>query len=371
MPISSRPFLRDGRFKLGVFAANCSSGTAVTKVPERWRASWENNLALAKLADEAGLDFMLPIARWRGYGGETDFQGETLETITWACGLLAHTKRLTIFGTVHVPLIHPILAAKQLVTADHVGAGRLGLNIVCGWNQDEFDMFCKTQLPHDERYAHGQEWWSVVSRLWSSDAPFSYEGVHVQVKDAVGNPKPWGGSRPVVMNAGSSAAGRAFAARNCDVLFTALIDHERARRDLASIRALAQDQFGRSLAVFTSTHVVCRPTRKEAEDYYRWYAEEQADGAAVDRLMLLQGLHAQSYPHEVFARFRTRFAGGHGSYPIVGSPDDVANAYARIAETGFAGATLAMVSYLESLPFFIAEVLPRLERQGVRPVNPN
>jgi alkanesulfonate monooxygenase SsuD/methylene tetrahydromethanopterin reductase-like flavin-dependent oxidoreductase (luciferase family) len=362
----ARSFLRDGAFKLGVFAANCSSGTAVTKVPERWHASWENNLALAKLADAAGLDFMLPIARWRGYGGETDFEGETLETITWACALLANTRRLTVFGTVHVPLIHPILAAKQLVTADHVGSGRLGLNIVCGWNQDEFDMFCQPQLPHDERYAHGQEWWDVVSRLWTSEEPVSYAGTYVKVSEAVSRPKPWGGTRPVVMNAGSSAAGRAFAARNCDVLFTALIDYERARRDLAAIRAMAESRFGRSLAVFTSSHVVCRPTRKEAEEYYRWYAEEQTDGAAVDRLMLLQGLHAQSYPPEVFAHFRTRFAGGHGSYPVIGSPDDVAQEYARIAGLGFAGATLAMVNYLESLPYFVAEVLPRLERAGVR-----
>ena len=47
----------------------------------------------------AGIDFMLPIARWKGYGGDTDYQGTTLETITWATGLLAKTKRLTVFGT--------------------------------------------------------------------------------------------------------------------------------------------------------------------------------------------------------------------------------------------------------------------------------
>jgi alkanesulfonate monooxygenase SsuD/methylene tetrahydromethanopterin reductase-like flavin-dependent oxidoreductase (luciferase family) len=40
-----------------------------------------------------------------------------------------------VFGTVHAPLIHPLIAAKQLVTADHIGQGRFGLNIVCGWNE--------------------------------------------------------------------------------------------------------------------------------------------------------------------------------------------------------------------------------------------
>jgi hypothetical protein len=61
--------------KLGLFAANCSSGNAATKVPERWDASWEHNVALARLADAAGIDFFLPIARWKGYPGESNFQG--------------------------------------------------------------------------------------------------------------------------------------------------------------------------------------------------------------------------------------------------------------------------------------------------------
>src|ERR1043166_6320236 len=81
--------------KIGVFGANCSSGRSATTVPERWSASWPDCLALARLADQAGIDFMLPIGRWKGYGGDTDFHGTTLETVTWACGLLAATRRIT------------------------------------------------------------------------------------------------------------------------------------------------------------------------------------------------------------------------------------------------------------------------------------
>ncbi len=71
---------------IGLFGANCSSGRAVTTVPERWTGSWADSLALARMADDAGIDFMLPIGRWKGYGGNTDYQGETLETITWGRG---------------------------------------------------------------------------------------------------------------------------------------------------------------------------------------------------------------------------------------------------------------------------------------------
>jgi hypothetical protein len=102
--------------KLGLFGVNCSSGRSATKVPERWSASWADCLALSRMAEDAGIDFMLPVGRWKGYGGDTDMHGETLETITWATGLLAATSRITVFGTVHAPLFHPIIAAKQCVT---------------------------------------------------------------------------------------------------------------------------------------------------------------------------------------------------------------------------------------------------------------
>src|SRR6202000_3560732 len=131
--------------KIGLFGANCSSGRAVTRVPERWSGTWPDNLRLARMADEAGIDFMLPIARWKGYGGDTDFHGRTLETITWAVGLLGATKRMTVFGTVHAPLFHPLIAAKEFVTADHIGEGRVGVHIVVGWNHGQFDMFGGTQ----------------------------------------------------------------------------------------------------------------------------------------------------------------------------------------------------------------------------------
>ena len=98
----TRPMFEDTGLKLGLFSANCSGGFAVTKIDERWDASWDNNEKMAIMADDAGLDFLLPIARWIGYGGDTNFHGGVLETITWQAGLLAKTKNITVFATVHV-----------------------------------------------------------------------------------------------------------------------------------------------------------------------------------------------------------------------------------------------------------------------------
>ena len=71
------------------------------------------------------------------------------------------------------------------------------------------------------------------------------------------------------MNAGSSSEGREFAARNCDFLFTVMIDPARGKADVAHIQALARARYQRELAVFTTTSVVGRPTRREAEEYHR------------------------------------------------------------------------------------------------------
>ena len=79
--------LLDGAdLKLGLFSANCSSGMAVTKIEDRWQATWDDNLRLGRLADEVGIDFMLPIARWIGYGGETNFHEGVLDPVALAAG---------------------------------------------------------------------------------------------------------------------------------------------------------------------------------------------------------------------------------------------------------------------------------------------
>src|SRR4051794_31124643 len=214
------PGLRDGnRLKLGLFGSNCSNGRSYLTLPERWDGTWESNLALARVADAAGLECIVPIARWKGYGGQTNVNGASLESIAWACGLLAQTQRINVFCTVHVPLVHPVVAAKQMATVDQVGNGRLGLNIVCGWNEDEFHMFGYEKHEHDDRYAQGEEWWEIVRRIWSGEGPFDFSGAHYQLRGVEGRPMPQGGETPVMMNAGSSPRGRRFAIEHSDMHF--------------------------------------------------------------------------------------------------------------------------------------------------------
>ncbi|MBM3609390.1 MAG: LLM class flavin-dependent oxidoreductase, partial [Alphaproteobacteria bacterium] len=341
---------------------------AVTMIENRWPADWEDNLALARMADEAGLDFLLPVARWKGYGGETDYQGATLETITWAAGLLASTQRITVFGTVHAPLFHPVIAAKQFVTADRIGQGRFGLNLVVGWNQDEFDMFGVTQREHEERYAYGQEWIDAVRMIWSDAEDFDFDGKYINLKKVRGKPKPWMGTQPVTMNAGASQSGREFALRNCDAFFTNAPRndlHSATRQHVKDIK-LQASRMGREIDVYTVGVVTCRPTRQDAEDYYRHCIVENADWGAVDTILAKRKITAASVGEEEFQRQRRHTANGMGGLPVIGNPDDVAQQLRMLCEAGLRGAGISLINYVEELPFFCSEVLPRLERLGIR-----
>ncbi len=360
-------FYSDNKLIIGLFGANCSSGRAVTLVENRWTGSWRDSLGLAQMADEIGLDFMLPIGRWKGYGGDTDYQGATLETFTWASGLLASTKRITVFGTIHAPLYNPIMAAKMCVTADHIGEGRFGLNMVCGWNEGEFEMFGVSQRDHERRYEYAQEWMDVVTRAWSKEGEFDYAGSHLNLRGVRAKPKPWGDVRPVIMNAGASANGRAFAIRNCDAFFTTASREsvQETQQKVGEIKAEARS-LGRELEVYTVGVVTCRPTMKEAQDYYHYASVERADWSAVDCIMAIKGLTPASMGQEAFEKRRAQYANGMGGVPIVGDPDHVAGELAKLNESGLRGIALSMVNYAEELPYFAQEVLPRLEKRGIR-----
>jgi FMNH2-dependent dimethyl sulfone monooxygenase len=356
------------RLKLGLFGANCSSGRAVTMVPERWSGSWPDCVALAQMADRAGIEFMLPIGRWKGYGGPTDYQGATWETVAWACGVLAKTERLTVFGTVHAPLIAPLIAAKEFVTADHIGEGRFGLNLVCGWNEGEFEMFGASLRDHEARYDYAQEWLDIVKLAWGPRDDFDFAGRFFDLKGVRAKPKPYGGTRPLIMNAGASPTGQAFAIRNCDALFSTIsrgISFDETAAHVRGVRARAREA-GREIGVYTVGVVTCRPSAREAEEYYRHAVVDNADWAAVDNILAMKNVTPDWHSPEEFARIRAHQANGMGGLPLVGDPDAVARELSRLAELGLTGIAVSFVNYLDELPYFCAEVLPRLERAGLR-----
>lgn len=72
------PLYSDNRLKLGVFGANVSNGCAATTAAGHLEMTWPNSRDIVTTADRAGFEALVPVARWRGFGGATDFQRHLL-----------------------------------------------------------------------------------------------------------------------------------------------------------------------------------------------------------------------------------------------------------------------------------------------------
>jgi len=134
---------------------------------------------------------------------------------------------------------------------------------------------------------------------------------------------------------------------------------------VAKVRRAASEAGG-DLGVYTVGVITCKPSRKEAEEYYHHWSVELADWSAVDGILAIKNISPQTVPPAEFDLKRRQYTEGMGGLSIVGDPDQVAKQLADLSTAGLTGIAVSGVNYLEELPFFCAEVLPRLERLGVR-----
>lgn len=367
-------YFGDNAFKLGLFGLNCSGGCTLSAAPERWTADWDDIVEVVRLGDEAGIEFALPVARWRGLG-ESYVWEKSFETFTQAAALGALTKRIGMFVTAHVPLVSPVMAAKAIATIDHVTKGRAGLNIVCGWNADEFAMHGVT-MKGDERYEQGSEWHEIFMRLISDPGDFDFDGKFYHLRNLTSNPKPVQ-QRPPIMSAGSSGPGQEFAAASADILFTSMHTYDTTRETIVRLKQLAAAR-DRNPDIYVQSLFVVRPTRKEAEEYYYYFAEQNADQEAVAYFKRQKSATLSKRTMEgdtaadraILASMRAsgqKYAGHFpGMHLLLGTPDDIVAEAKRLTSIGLAGGALVMLNYKNELPYFVQEVLPRMERAGLR-----
>jgi alkanesulfonate monooxygenase SsuD/methylene tetrahydromethanopterin reductase-like flavin-dependent oxidoreductase (luciferase family) len=127
-----------------------------------------------------------------------------------------------------------------------------------------------------------------------------------------------------------------------------------------------ESQGAHCVGAYTVAHVVCRPTDAEAEAYYERYAVTMADHEAVDIHMAGKKEFSQSHDRRTYDLHRQRFAGGAGSYPLVGSPQKITDGMIAIAGQGYEGIALSFVNYTQELPYFCNTVLPMLKEAGYR-----
>jgi dimethylsulfone monooxygenase len=356
------------RMKLGVMAFNCSHGSTITTVPEAWKLDWDDTIEIAKAVDQSGMEAILPVGRWRGYGGPSNFNSTTFETFTWASALGALTSYVTVLATCHVPLVHPLMVAKMTSTIDHVTHGRFALNIVCGWFKNEFDMFGADMRPHDDRYKYAAEWLDFLKQAWTRDDDFDFKSANFDAKAVWSQPKPLQKPYPPVMNAGGSPAAQDFTTRYCDMNFVHLKDRsnlETGRKEIAHLKSIARSH-GRETRIWIHVYVVCRETEKEAKDYLHSYVYEKGDWEAAGNLLRIFGLQSASYDPKTLENHKAHFIAGHGGYPLVGTAEQIAEELQKLADIGVDGCLISWVNYKDELRQWNSEVLPLLVHSGLR-----
>lgn len=357
----------DNALKLALFAINLRGGATLADVEGNVQARWPEIERYARHADRIGVDAIVPVARWRGYGGDADLGDRSFETFTWATGLLAATQRVQVFATVHVPLVHPVFAAKMAATADHVSGGRFGLNVVAGWYAKELAMFGVTQREHDDRYEVADEWTTIIRRLWTTPGEIDVHGRFFDIPAAFSEPKPLQQPYPTIMSAGTSPAGRDFAAKHADVNFAGLTTFDTAAQQIAEIKRFARETHGRELRIFARAHVVCRDTEREAKRYYDLVHRQYGDYAGAANVTGIAKAESQSTDWTMDQKkLLEGMIAGLWGIPMVGTAEQIVDQMLQVHQAGADGIALSFVDYDDGLTRLEQQIQPLLEQAGVR-----
>jgi len=342
--------------------------------PSTWTrgTSWSfaYNAECAVRADELGFDLVFGLAQWMGkggYGGTMQFRANATDPLLVTAGLAPLTRNVMLISTVHILYgWHPLHLAKFAASIDHMSDGRWGLNVVTGYKKSEYEMFGIVPIEHDLRYQMADEFCTLMRRLWTEEENLTVDGTWWRMKDAFVAPKPLHGS-VLMVNAASSGAGLEFAARHSDLIFItspAGADLGRACEALpahnARIKALARAH-GREVKTIINPHVICRETEADARAQHRAILEHQDPVAADNFYATFAGGDQASWR----AATREDWVIG-GNVHVVGSPDQVVDAFRRLHAAGCDGVQVNFYDYLPDLELFGTRVLPLMTQAGLR-----
>jgi dimethylsulfone monooxygenase len=131
------------------------------------------------------------------------------------------------------------------------------------------------------------------------------------------------------------------------------------------VKSKAHDDYQRDIKVMTYGLVVCRDTENEAKRAFQQVVDEGDWGAAGNVIKIAGSGASQSFDHAV-KEMQERFIAGWGGYPIVGTPEQVADELGALTETGMEGMICSLIDYNEELKYFGDNVIPLLKEAGLR-----
>ncbi|EIE98788.1 LLM class flavin-dependent oxidoreductase [Saccharomonospora glauca] len=345
-----------------------------------------------------------------------------LEPLTTLAALARATENIGLIATASSTYTEPYNLARQFASLDHISNGRVGWNIVTSWLKGAAANFGDTgQIDHDERYRRAFEYLDVVTKLWDSWAddarvddpasgiyvdlervrPIEHDGHYYHVKGALNIPRSPQG-RPVLVQAGSSEAGRQFAATYAEAVFTAHLEKATAvqfRTDLRQ-RAKAVGRDPERLLVLPGLSPAIGSTEAEAQRLWTELNEltvpevglahlsARFGGADLSHLSLDERLSPDDLPdpatvqgaqsraeliRDLVARERPtlrallhKLAGGRGHYITAGTPEQIADVVEDWFRDGAADGFNVMPPILPAvLEDFVEQVVPELQRRGL------
>ncbi|KAI1388810.1 Nitrilotriacetate monooxygenase component A/pristinamycin IIA synthase subunit A [Hypoxylon trugodes] len=303
---------------LNAFVMMCSGHQS----PGLWRhpddESWRFNevshwVELAKLLEKAKFHGIFIADVLGGYdvytktldpAKVTGTQWPVNEPLTVIAAMAAATESIGFGVTASTTYEQPFHFARRLSTVDHLSKGRLGWNIVTSYlDSAARNMGLIEQPKHDERYAQAEEYVKVIYKLlessWRDDAvkldrksgiytqpdlvrPINHEGKYFKVPGPhICQPSPQ--RTPLVLQAGTSRAGKQFAAQHAEAIFVSAHAPEVIAKSIAEVREIAKTQFGRDptdIKVLALVTAILGPTEEEAQaklaDYKKYASHEGA-----------------------------------------------------------------------------------------------
>lgn len=201
--------------RFGIWALVHGSRAALQDPDEPYDASWSRNRELVLEAERLGFDSTLVAQHTINPHDETLDQ---LEAWTASAALAALTKRIEIITAIKPYLYHPVTLAKMALQIEDISGGRFAINLVNAWNRPELAKAGIGFAEHDERYAYGREWITVVNDLMLGKRTH-FKGRFFNVEDYVLRPADRFRERPRIYVGGESEPARALVADHGDVWF--------------------------------------------------------------------------------------------------------------------------------------------------------
>ncbi|WP_050871762.1 LLM class flavin-dependent oxidoreductase [Comamonas testosteroni] len=345
-----------------------------------------------------------------------------LEPLLLLAALAQHTERIGLIGTASTTYSLPYTLARQFATLDHLSKGRAGWNIVTSWLPRAGENYGLQQnVEHAERYRIAEEFVAAVDALWRSfpgaavvdDAasgqyldigqvrPVNYAGTHIRTRGPLNVPgSPQG--RPVLVQAGQSDTGRAFAAQWAEAIFTAHGSKESAQGFYADIKgqARALGRRAEDIVILPGISAAIGSTEYEARQVWEELDSLTSIEVGLGRLSARFGGHDFSglpldrrltrddFPDPALVeasksraigyvettlrdgltlrQLLKRLAGARGHLAIAGTPEQVADTIEDWFRTGAADGFNVMPPVItQQLELFASEVVPILRKRGL------